>query len=109
MQTMTEDGSLSPTETASQHQRLSGAVMEPFAGLEAQDILVKNASARAYAVKAGQYIQIIDVDGKQCTDFQCFSQTKLDQGLQLPLDVTTTRTLMGHAYPMPGLHAKYFD
>jgi aminomethyltransferase len=110
MQTMTEDGSLSPTETASQHQRLSGAVMEPFAGLEPlQDILVKNASARAYAVKAGQYIQIIDVDGKQCTDFQCFSQAKLDQGLQLPLDVTTTRTLMGHAYPMPGLHAKYFD
>ena len=111
MQTMNEDGSLSPTQTASQNQLLSGAVLEqPFTGLvPLQDILVKSASARAYAVKAGQYIQIIDVDGKQCTDFQCFSQTKLDQGLQLPLDVTTTRTLMGHAYPMPGLHAKYFD
>ena len=79
-------------------------------GLEpVQDLLVKNATARAYAVKAGQYIQIVDVDGKQCTDFQCFSQAKLDQGLQLPLDVTTTRTLMGHSYPMPGLHAKYYD
>ncbi|MFT7059576.1 MAG: aminomethyltransferase [Pseudorhodobacter sp.] len=25
------------------------------------------------------------------------------------LDVTTTRALMGHAYPMPGLHSKYYD
>jgi aminomethyltransferase len=28
---------------------------------------------KAYFVKAGDYIQIIDVDGRQCTDFQCFS------------------------------------
>jgi uncharacterized protein YcgI (DUF1989 family) len=69
--------------------------LQQFDGLEPlQHLLVKNASAQAYAVKAGQYIQIVDVDGKQCTDFQCFSQAKLDQGLQLPLDVTTTRTLM---------------
>ena len=29
--------------------------------------------------------------------------------LQHALDVTTSRTLMGHAYSMPGLHAKYYD
>ncbi len=26
------------------------------------------------------YLQIIDVDGRQCTDFQCFSARKLDKG-----------------------------
>lgn len=73
------------------------------------DLRVASATARAYFVKAGDYIQIIDVDGRQCTDFQCFSARKLDKGIQHALDVTTSRTLMGHAYSMPGLHAKYYD
>ncbi len=73
------------------------------------DLRVKSATAESYFVKAGDYIQILDVDGRQCTDFQCFDARKLDKGLQHALDVTTSRTLMGHAYSMPGLHAKYFD
>lgn len=73
------------------------------------DLRVKSATAGAYFVKAGDYIQILDVDGRQMTDFQCFSARKLDQGIERPLDVTTTRTLMGHAYPMPGLFSKYYD
>ncbi|MGR3571187.1 DUF1989 domain-containing protein [Brevirhabdus sp.] len=73
------------------------------------DLRVKNATAEAYFVKAGDYIQVIDVDGRQCTDFQCFSARKLDEGRELPLDVTATRSVMGHSYPMPGLHAKYYD
>ena len=73
------------------------------------DLRVHSSTAEAYEIKAGDYIQILDVDGRQCTDFQCFDARKLDRGIQNPLDVTTTRTLMGHAYPMPGLHGKYFD
>lgn len=73
------------------------------------DLRVKSRSAEAYFVKAGDFIQIIDVDGRQCTDFQCFSARKLDKGRDLALDVTATRSLMGHAYPMPGLHSKYYD
>ena len=73
------------------------------------DLRIQSSTARAYFVKAGDYIQIIDVDGRQCTDFQCFSARKLDKGRDRPLDVTTTRTLMGSAYPMPGLHSKYYD
>ncbi len=73
------------------------------------DIRVHSQTAEAFFVKAGDYIQIIDVDGRQCTDFECFSARKLDKGIEHALDVTTTRTLMGHAYPMPGLHAKYYD
>lgn len=73
------------------------------------DLRVKSSTAEAYFVKAGDYIQILDVDGRQCTDFECFSARKLDKGIEHALDVTTTRTLMGHAYPLPGLHAKYYD
>ncbi|HXG79775.1 MAG TPA: DUF1989 domain-containing protein, partial [Methyloceanibacter sp.] len=74
-----------------------------------QDIRVNRATAEAYFVRAGEYIQIIDVAGRQCTDFQCFSARKIDKGKELPLDVTTTRTLMGKSYPLPGLFAKAFD
>ncbi len=73
------------------------------------DLRVVSATAKAYRVKKGDYIQIMDVDGRQCTDFQCFDARKVDKGIFHPLDVTTTRTIQGHSYPMPGLHGKYFD
>lgn len=73
------------------------------------DLRVHSSTAEAYFVKAGDYIQIVDVDGRQCTDFQCFSARKLDKGKEHALDVTATRSLMGHAYPLPGLHSKYYD
>ncbi len=73
------------------------------------DLRVRSATAESYFVKAGDYVQILDVDGRQCTDFQCFDARKLDRGIQHALDVTTSRTLMGHAYSMPGLHSKYYD
>lgn len=74
-----------------------------------QDIRVHRATAEAYVIRAGEYVQIIDVSGRQCTDFQCFSARKLDKGLEHPLDVTTTRSLMGQSYPLPGLFSKAFD
>ena len=83
---------------------LPDPLAEPLA-----DLRVHSATAKSYFVKAGDFIQIIDVDGRQCTDFQCFAARKLDKGIEHALDVTTTRTLMGHSYPMPGLHAKYYD
>ena len=86
------------------HFALPDPLVDPLA-----DIRVHTQTAEAFFVKAGDYIQIIDVDGRQCTDFECFSARKLDKGIGHALDVTTTRTLMGHAYPMPGLHAKYYD
>ncbi len=74
-----------------------------------RDIRISKATAEAYVVKEGEFIQIIDVAGRQCTDFQCFSARKLDKGLEHPLDVTTTRSLMGKSYPLPGLFSKAFD
>ena len=73
------------------------------------DIRVNRSTAEAYFVRAGEYIQIIDVAGRQCTDFQCFAARDLDKGLERPLDVTTTRSLMGQSYPLPGLFSKAFN
>ena len=74
-----------------------------------QDFRIARASATAYEVKAGQWIQVIDVEGRQCSDFQVFPIDMLDRGIERCLDVTTTRTLMGLGYPQPGLTAKYYD
>ena len=73
------------------------------------DFRVDAATARGYEIKAGEYIQIIDVRGKQCSDFLAFNWRKLQDGVERGLDATTTRTFMGSAYPMPGLYRKSFD
>jgi len=73
------------------------------------DMRIDRCTARAYQVEAGEYIQIIDVEGRECTDFQAFTLAALDKGNERGLDPTTTRSLMGAAYPEPGLYAKYFN
>jgi len=65
--------------------------------------------AFAYAVKRGQFIQVMDVQGRECSDFQAFSQRALDKGLEHDIDPTTTRSLVGSLYPAPGLFSKYFS
>jgi aminomethyltransferase len=73
------------------------------------DFRVGIASALEYEVRAGEYVQIIDVAGRQCSDFLAFDRRALERGDAAGLDATTTRTLMGAAYPGPGLHSKFFD
>jgi aminomethyltransferase len=73
-----------------------------------QDFRIAAATATAYMVKAGEYVQVIDVAGRQCTDFQCFSLRKLDRKIENALDATVTRTLTGRSYPTPGLPSKVF-
>ncbi len=81
---------------------------EPMAD-PVQDLRIRAARASAYFVRAGEFIQVIDVSGRQCTDFQAFSARKVDKGLDLALDATVTRTLLGRSYPTPGLPSKAFD
>ncbi|HEY0576819.1 MAG TPA: DUF1989 domain-containing protein [Pseudonocardia sp.] len=73
------------------------------------DLRIDAATATSYQVKAGQYIQIIDVEGRQCSDFLAFGARQLDDGVERGLDSTTTRYFMGNAYPRPGLHGKFYD
>jgi len=84
--------------------RTQSTLPPPLAKVKAE-LLVKAATAAAYTIAAGDYIQILDVDGQQCSDFLAFDALALQYGL----DSTTTRTLGGKAYPGPGLHAKFFD
>jgi aminomethyltransferase len=74
-----------------------------------QDFAISASTASAYVVRAGEYIQVIDVEGRQCTDFQAFALRKVDGGKDLSLDATVTRTLTGRSYPTPGLPSKAFD
>jgi len=70
---------------------------------------IKRRTAETYEVKAGEYIQIIDTSGRQCSDFLAFDKTKLDKRIESIIDATATRTFMGAAYPAPGLFSKFFD
>jgi aminomethyltransferase len=73
------------------------------------DFRVDRASALSYEVREGEYIQVIDAQGRQCSDFLAFHRAKLEKGLERGMDGVTTRTLMGAAYPLPGLYSKFFD
>ncbi|MBA3332322.1 MAG: DUF1989 domain-containing protein [Actinobacteria bacterium] len=73
------------------------------------DFRVDRATAQSYEVRAGEYIQILDVEGRQCSDFLAFHRGKLEEGVERGLDATVTRTLLGTAYPTPGLWGKFFD
>ena len=72
------------------------------------DINIQPGQAKPYEVKAGEFIQILDVQGRECSDFQAFSLRQLDKGIEREIDPTTTRSLMGSAYPAPGIFSKYF-
>jgi glycine cleavage system T protein (aminomethyltransferase) len=73
------------------------------------DFRVDRATALSYEVKAGEYIQVIDVEGRECSDFLAFNRPRLEDGVERGLDPTVTRTLMGNAYPQPGLYGKFYD
>ena len=74
-----------------------------------KEIRIRAATASAYTVSKGDYIQIIDVAGRQCSDFIAFDAAALAAGEELEIDATTTRTLMGATTPGPGLHSKFFN
>ncbi len=73
------------------------------------DLNILPGEAKAYEVRKGQFIQILDVQGRECSDFQAFSLRALDDGLERDIDPTTTRSLMGSLYPEPGIFSKYWS
>jgi aminomethyltransferase len=105
---MTPDEQTSPTMVEVILSTDSAAAPAPLAEPKL-DIRVRGATASAYRVAAGDYIQILDIAGKQCSDFIAFDAAALEAGEEFGIDATATRTLMGHTMPGPGLHSKYFD
>ncbi len=92
-----------PRDAQERRLRLPDPLADPL-----QDQRIEARTAFAYEVKAGQYIQIIDVEGRECSDFQCFDIAALDKGLERCLDATATRHVVGASYPAPGLLAKFY-
>ncbi len=73
------------------------------------DINIQPGQAKSYEVKKGQFIQILDVQGRECSDFQALSLRALDKGLERDIDPTATRSMMGRLYPEPGIYSKYWS
>jgi len=112
---MCPDQQDTPTDLVAFIHRQSRAESETIVSLPdpladpLEDICIPARTAFAYEVKAGDYIQIIDVEGRECSDFQCFDAPMLDKGIERSLDATTTRHVVGASYPAPGLYAKFYD
>lgn len=104
-----------PTEIILYIQRSASGLLkseivapEPLAD-PLQNYNIQPGNAQTYEVKAGQYIQVLDVKGRECSDFQAFSLRALDKGIEREIDPTTTRSLMGKLYPTPGIFSKYWS
>jgi aminomethyltransferase len=74
-----------------------------------QEFRISAGTASCYEVKAGEWIQIIDVSGKQCSDFLAFDRVQLAEGTELALDSTATRTIMGTSSVQPGLYSRFLN
>lgn len=83
--------------------------LPPALATPLREVRVNACTAEGFTVKAGEYIQIIDVNGQQCSDFVAYDQAALREGIEVPICPTTTRTLMAQSYPQPGLHNKYYN
>ncbi|SDI71370.1 DUF1989 domain-containing protein [Pseudomonas panipatensis] len=108
------DRQASPTDLALSIQRANPGLLwtpplpEPLAD-PIDEFSIRPGTAQAYRIAAGDYIQVLDVAGRQCSDFVALRQAELERGIELDLDQTVTRTLNGNAYPAPGLFSKFFD
>lgn len=70
---------------------------------------IADSTAQVYEVREGQWIQIIDVEGRQCSDLIAFDLAALQDGREVALDATATRSILGINLPEPGLHSKFMD
>ncbi|WP_420585659.1 DUF1989 domain-containing protein [Ruegeria sp.] len=86
-----------------------GPFLPPLLGDTRDEFTVQRGSALAYELKAGEFVQIIDVEGQQCSDFMALRAAGLDQGQEWTIDSTATRSMVRRAYPGPGLLDKFFD
>ncbi|MCV0428756.1 MAG: aminomethyltransferase family protein, partial [Roseibium sp.] len=90
-------------------RRLSAPHLPDPLGTIREEFHVNSGTAQAYRVRKGDYIQVIDIEGRQCSDFMALRADALDAGTERHIDSTVTRTLVGGSYPAPGLFDKFFD
>ncbi|WP_226689429.1 DUF1989 domain-containing protein [Ruegeria arenilitoris] len=83
--------------------------LPPLLGDTRDEFTVPRGRAVAYELKAGEFVQIIDVEGQQCSDFMALRADGLDCGDEWMIDSTATRSMVRRAFPGPGLLDKFFD
>jgi len=83
--------------------------LPPLLGDTRDEFTVKSGTGMAYELRPGEYLQIIDIEGQQCSDFTAFCAAGLDCGKEIMIDATATRTMVGRAYPVPGMLDKFYD
>ncbi|WP_424930828.1 DUF1989 domain-containing protein [Amaricoccus macauensis] len=87
----------------------NGPFLPPLLGDTRDEFTVPRGTAMSYPLKKGEYVQIIDIQGQQCSDFMAFRADGLDRGQELMIDGTATRSMVRRSYPGPGLLDKFFD
>lgn len=73
------------------------------------EFTVRRGTALAYEVQPSEIVQIIDVEGQQCSDFMAMRHDLLQDGVERSIDSTATRSMVRSAYPGPGLVDKFYD
>ena len=84
-------------------------ILPPLLGEIRDEFTIKRGTAHAYELFKGESVQIIDVEGQQCSDFQALRLRGLDDGQERLIDSTATRSMVHRAYPMPGMLDKFYD
>lgn len=90
--------------------RVTGHLMlpEPLGQIR-DEFRVTRGTALAYELRKGEFVQIIDIEGQQCSDFMAMRSDALDAGIERYIDSTVSRTMSRSAFPSPGLGDKFFD
>lgn len=87
----------------------AAATLPPPLGDIRDEFTVSRGTAKAYDLRPGEVVQIIDIEGQQCSDFMALHRDLLDQGIERTIDSTATRSMVRGAYPEPGLLNKFYD
>lgn len=106
---LVSNAAAAPVRVTQQKGDLNAPVLPAPLGEIREEFTVPRGSALAYRVAKGELLQVIDVQGQQCSDFVAFRQDALDQGREVMIDSTATRSMVRRAYPGPGLFDKFFD
>ncbi|MEM7717565.1 MAG: DUF1989 domain-containing protein [Pseudomonadota bacterium] len=107
---LTQTGSTGAIEVAVKPAAIGNApLLPPPLGDIRDEFTVTRGTATAYELAPGEILQIIDIEGQQCSDFMALRHDMLEQGTERTIDSTATRSMVRGAYPGPGLFNKFFD
>lgn len=87
----------------------AGLTLPPSLGEVRDEFTVRRGTATVYEMRPGEFVQIIDIEGQQCSDFMALRLDHLEAGVEMTIDSTATRSMVRGAYPGPGILDKFFD